>query len=314
MVKKTAQRTKAYLLLALTTLIWGAAFILVKPSFKITTPMRFLFYRYLIAGILSLPIFYFYYRKFWLKQTKKIRRKFAWRIILLEFIGGLFALSALYYGLNYVSVIETSLLASTTPIFIVIAGIIFLKEKEEKHEIIGLILAVFGTLILTIFTIFRHQLLGQEMSFIGSGLILIHNIMIALYYILAKKHYKKIPKLFIASVSFYLCLISFFLISLAELNWSWLELIKITRIELQNPVVLIPAVYMGFLGSIVAFTASIKGQDYIEASEASLFQYLQPLVAIPLSLVFLNEKISIWQIVALSIILTGVWCAEKRKK
>lgn len=314
MAKKPSNRLKAYLLLSVTTIIWGSAFILIKPSFAITTPIRFLLYRYFFASLVSVPIFWHHYQSFFTKKSKKVQHKIAWQILLIELFGGVFALIALYTGLNYASVIETSLLSSTTPILIVLAGILILKEKEERNEAIGLLLAMIGTLILAIAPIIGSKTNGQVFSLLGSGLILLHNFLVAGYYVTIKKAYKKLPKFFVTTVSFYLCLVSFFILALAELNFSLFELASVIRLEMFNLTVLIPSLYMGVLGSIIASTVNIKGQQYIEVSEASLFQYLQPMVAVPLSIVFLKETISLWQIIALTIILCGVWLAEAKRK
>jgi hypothetical protein len=51
---------------------------------------------------------------------------------------------------------------------------------------------------------------------------------------------------------------------------------------LNNSQVLMPVLYMGILGTPIAMSLLLYGQSKIEASEASLFTYLQPLVYIPL--------------------------------
>ena len=72
--------------------------------------------------------------------------------------------------------------------------------------------------------------------------------------------------------------------------------------------------YMAIFGSIIGFTAYLKGQEGIEASEATLFTYLQPLIYIPLGILLLNEKVHPVQIGSLFIILFGVIIAEKRAR
>ena len=69
---------------------------------------------------------------------------------------------------------------------------------------------------------------------------------------------------------------------------------------------------MAIFGSIIGFTAYLKGQEGIEASEATLFTYLQPLIYIPMGILLLHENVSLIQIISLMIILIGVLIAEKR--
>ena len=76
--------------------------------------------------------------------------------------------------------------------------------------------------------------------------------------------------------------------------------------------VLLAVLYMSLFGSIIGLTAYIKGQDGMEASEASLFTYLQPLVYIPLSVLWLHEQLTLTMLVAMVLIGIGVYSAEKR--
>lgn len=69
---------------------------------------------------------------------------------------------------------------------------------------------------------------------------------------------------------------------------------------------------MAVFGSIVGLTAYIQGQDGIESSEASLFWYLQPLIAIPLAFIVLGEKALPLQWLGLGLVLIGVAIAERR--
>ena len=69
---------------------------------------------------------------------------------------------------------------------------------------------------------------------------------------------------------------------------------------------------MGILGSPIAVSLYLYGQDKIEASEATLFSYLQPLIYIPLAVFWLGEKIIPAQLIGLAIIAAGVYLAERR--
>ena len=66
--KKPISRNVAYILLLLNTILWGAALIVVKPAYEVTTPFRFLLYRYSLAVVLSLPLLVFYIWRIWQKR------------------------------------------------------------------------------------------------------------------------------------------------------------------------------------------------------------------------------------------------------
>lgn len=311
------KRLISYLFLLTNTVTWGLALVIVKPSLEYTTPFRYLLYRYILAILLSLPILAYYWPR--VKNKLGVLKKVA----LVEFFGTGLALALLYVGLQQTSAIEASFITTTTPIFVVLAGVLYLKEKEEKHEWIGLTIAFLGTSLLTLFPIILNGMTPKGLSLEGNILIILQNICTAIAMVLAKKNYKKLPKLFVTTLSFYFGVLIFSILSFSEIflstpNATITEtthiLLSVIRTDMSVPVVWFAAGYMALFGSIIGLTAYIKGQEHIEASEASMFWYLQPLVFIPAGILFLGESIHPIQIIAMIIILTGVVIAEKRTK
>lgn len=303
-----SKRTISYLFLSINVIVWGAALVVVKPSLDVTTPFRYLMYRFVLASLLSVPILVYYASK-----IKKIRAKLP-VILLVELLGTTIALALLYAGLARTSALEASLLTTTSPLFVVLAGTWFLREREERHELMGLGLALIGTVLLVSLPLLLGMDSLKSLSLEGNILIMGQNIVTALYFVLAKKHYAKLPKLLVAALSFIVGAVSFILFSFWEVGFSTSAFLGAVTVELQAPSVLLAAGYMAIFGSIIGLTAYIKGQDGIEASEASLFSYLQPIVYIPLAVVILGDKLHMVQVAALVLILIGVFVAEKRKK
>jgi drug/metabolite transporter (DMT)-like permease len=125
---------------------------------------------------------------------------------------------------------------------------------------------------------------------------------------LAKKRYRSLSKILIGLISLWVGLLSFLVILLLNPR----EILIQTVQSLTLPPVALAAFYMSVLGSIVAVPAYIFGNDRIEASEASLFFYLQPLIAIPLATLMLKEPFSFYMFFALVLTSIGVIIAEKR--
>jgi drug/metabolite transporter (DMT)-like permease len=294
------KRTRAYLALLLVAIIWGAALPVIKLALPYTTPYRWLFYRYLVAAPLASPFIIYYLKR------AKIRILDIVKIVIMELIGTTLILSLLYEGLARTSGIDASIIGSMSPVFITLGGIMFLKEREEKKEWIGLFLAIAGTLIITIEPLITKSLERSQTGVIGNALVLSQNIIWAIYLVIVKKLYKKIPKFFVSAISFWVGLISFLILARVS---SSLPLFA----DLTVPIVAISTVYMGTLGSIVALSLYLYGQNLIEASEASLFTYLQPAVAIPLSIWLLADRLSAATLVGLLIIIAGVIIAERRR-
>jgi len=294
-----SSRTKAYLALLAVALIWGMALPLVKPSLNFVSPFQFLYFRYLIAAPLLLPVLIGY--AFKLKLTLKTYCQ----IIALEILGTPIALPLLYQGLKLTSGLEASLLGATGPIFTVVGGIIFFNERETKREWRGLLLSFLGTLILVLEPLITGKNSGVGFSLLGNLLILGHNLLNTAYLLMAKKLYRQLPKLFVTGLSYPVALASLWLILTLTHQSTAISLLSIPAVALASG-------YMAILGSIVALALLLYGQNLIEVSEASLFAYLQGIIAIPTAWLILNEAPT-WPMAAGIILITaGVIFAEKR--
>jgi len=299
------KRLRAYFYLLINTLCWGAAFIIVAPALNHTSPFQFLFYRFALASLFIAPVLFYYLRK---KQSWK----HIWKIIGIELLGTVICLSLLYAGLARTTAIETSILATTTPLFIIFASILFLRERETRREWLGLTVSVAGILLIAALPLLNGEVGLSRISLVGNILVLLANCATALYAIIIKSHYKKIPPFLAVAISFWLGAVVFGFLSLANSNFSLPLLISTIATDWQQPAVVFASLYMAIFGSIIGLTAYIKGQNLIEASEASVFYYLQPLVYLPLGVLILGEHISPYQIFGLAAILVGVWISERR--
>lgn len=308
------------------TILWGMALPIVKKGFDNgLTPMSFLFWRYVVAVVTSLPIVIWVLIKN--KQTDchgaspaprndsplLSFRATKWRgnllkIIVLELIGTVLSLILLYEGLSRTGAIEGSLIAITYPILVTLGGIWFFKEREEKREWIGLSIAILGTFILVINPLLKIGFAGTSA---GNLLILGQNITIAAYYLLAKYNYQGLNKWVVTHISFWVGMVGFGVIG-AFFDPQIFSAVGGSAFGWNSPWPLFAVLYMGFAGSVLALTLYLIGQDKIEASEAAIFTYAQILFTIPASMWLLGEGFTALEAVALMIIMAGVLYNARR--
>lgn len=292
-------RRLAYLALLYNAIIWGAAFPIVKPVFDYLTPMQMLYFRYLIAGLLSLPIFI----SFYIKKHPKISEII--KPVLIELAGLAFPILILYEGLSKTSALEASLIGSTGPLFVIVGGIIFLKESESKREWQGLVLSLIGSFLLILEPIWNgHGFVGSSLT--GNLLILLYNAVWAVYAIFAKQYYKKKPPLSLGTFSYLFTATIYAVILKSQNLLPSYELLTINH-------VLFPILYMSVLGGIIANIFYLYAASRIEVSEANLFTYLNGIFAIPSAYFLLGEKPSLTALLAILIIAYGVYRAETKK-
>lgn len=294
-------RRNAYLALTLNALIWGSAFPIIKPVFDFISPTQYLFLRFLTAGIVTLPIFLYYYIKIHPKTSYMIK------VLLIELLGLPIPLILLYTGLSLTSSLEASLLGSTGPIFITLGGIWFLHEKESRREWQGLALSLLGSLILITSPLFT-QGFDAPLSTIGNLYILGYNLLYAVYAIIAKKFYKTRPPLFLGSLTYLGTALIYGLI----LSYQH-ALPSFENLRIYDWRILFPVLYMAIPGGILAFALYLYAQSKIEVSEANLFTYLNGAVSIPVAYLLLGESPTWITLVAISLIAYGVLRAQLRK-
>ncbi len=215
----------------------------------------------------------------------------------------------LFLGYKYTTAIDGSLIYSIAPIIVVIGGAIFLKEKVTKVERVGIIIAFLGSLVIVIQPILEGKAFALK-NIYGNVLVLISAIAWAAYCLLVCKTEtrEKTDPLVLTAISFFvgfLTIIPVFLYENLTLNDYLFHL---------NPAAIPGILYMSFFSSVIAYFTYNLGYSLIEASEATIFDYLKPVFAAPLAVLWLGEKITLPFLLGASIIFLGVFLTEFKPK
>jgi len=293
----SSKRSYAYALLLLNTVLWGLSPPIIKVALNFVSINQFLLGRYLLASLIFLPIYLLSKHKLKIGPPAG-----GWKLIIfLALLGTPLTLIPLYEGIKLTSSIEASILTATGPLTIIIGGWIFLKEKITQNEKIGLVVAIIGTLLLVLGPLISDGP-GFKFSLLGNLLILGSNLIWTAFLLLVKK--LKVDASQISLVSYLVAIPVFaFLLFLEPSSLN-------TKYSILNTSALFGIIYMAIAGSIIAFWAYTKGQEYVEASEAAVFTYLQPLITFPLAYFWLHEGIGAVGLAACLLIAAGVYISE----
>ncbi|MBU2577315.1 DMT family transporter [Patescibacteria group bacterium] len=290
-------RKKAYLALLTTSVIWGLAPPIIKYTLGFISPFTFLFYRFMLASvILAVP--------FTIKLIK-IKPSFNdfLKYTLLGFLGTPLTLFILFTGIQKTTAVDASIIAVITPILVILGGVLFLKEKVTATEKKGIALILLGTIITILQPLFETGL-SVVQNIYGNTLVFVGSLTWAIFTLLSKKE-KKLDSFILSSFSFVVGMFCFSLLALTGNSFS--AEFEINKLNLNA---FLGIVYMAVLGSVVAYYTYIYGLSKIEASEATIFTYLQPVFAVPISIIFLKEKVDFAFMVGAVIIIVGVFVCE----
>ena len=295
------KRLTAYLLLTLTAAIWGVAGPVIKATLSFIPPFTFLFWRFLLASIIFLPFF------IWLARKEKETLKTLLPIVPIGFLGIPLCLAFVFLGFERTTALDGTVLAALAPIFIVLAGVFFLKEKVTKLEALGLTVAIAGSVVMVSQPLLEGGGFARN-NLLGNIFIILSDIVWAGYVVASKKEFKKHSPFIITSVSFFTGLVVIFPFALLERGPQIFNF----QFSILNSGALWGLLYMTILSSVIAYFAFELGLKLIEASEATLFAYLQPIFAAPIAVFWLGEKITPPFLMGAAIIALGVFLTGYR--
>lgn len=127
-------------LLLLLTLVWGSSFILIKKGLTVYSPTQVAAIRILSASLFMVP--------FALSWIKRVERNQYPTIFISGFIGSL--IPAYFFAIAQTKLDSaiTGMVNAMTPVFVLLIGSIFYRQRITLIMVMGLIMAISGTTIL----------------------------------------------------------------------------------------------------------------------------------------------------------------------
>lgn len=297
----SSARTRASAALIAVAVIWGISAVVIKATLTQIPPFEFLYFRFLLLFPVTLPWYIWYLRK------HPVKKEELFALTAFAFMSTTLNLSLVFLGFERTSAIDGNLLGTVAPIFIIILGVVLLKEKVGNREGWGMLLVVLGSLITVLQPILSNSAFPLK-NLLGNMIILGGSIVWAFFVLLSKKNFKHFSPLHITLHGSMIALPTFALLAFAENGGSLPALSTLT----VNLPALIGVLYMAFVSYIGAYFFYEYGMSKIEISEGSIFTYLQPLITTPLAVMFLGEAITIPFLIGAAIIASGVALSEWR--
>lgn len=283
----------AILFLILANIIWGASFPIYKWSLEEIPTFTFVFLRFFIAALILLP--------FVINKIKIAKQDYK-NLIIMSLVSVSISIPLLFFGLKLTPSINAPIIISFGPIILIIASVLFLKEKPKSKVIAGTFISLLG--IITI--IFRPILeTGFSGSILGSLLIFIATICGVIQVILLKKLTVRNDPLVLV---FWMFLIGS-LPLLPFVFWEAQTFNIMTDMTIKGLTGILFAIYFA---SILAHYFFVYGTKFIKASEVGIFSYVDPVATIVIAIPLLNEVITPTYLVGAMLVFLGIFIAENR--
>ncbi|MBI5150993.1 MAG: EamA family transporter [Candidatus Pacebacteria bacterium] len=285
-------------------LCWGAAPAIIKFGLETVSPTVFLYYRFVLVIALTTPFMYAF-RKHIASSVKTPQHLVT--LLLIGILTNPLNLGILFLGLHYTTSASAAILASVSPLFIMAASALFLKERITKFELLGAAIATLGTCIIILDTPTQS---GAANPLLGNLLIFTYNIVWTAGALLMKKYATTYHPFLFGYTGWFTGMILFGLIVMITEPYFFFRPLMLT----QLPQAFFSILYMAVFGSIIGFTSYQVAQKHLSASKVSIFTYLQPIVVLPLSVFWLKEKFGVQFILGAMILAIGVCIAEMHQR
>lgn len=270
------KQLRANLLLLLTAMIWGAAFVAQSVSMDYVGPFTFLCTRSILGGVVLLPVIAVMGKR---KQEKSAEKSESRRILLL---GGiccgimLFIGSALQQvGIQYTTAGKAGFITAMYMVLVPICGLFFGKRPGGKTWA-AVVVALVGMYLLCLY--------GSGIQNLSKGDLL--EMLCALGFtahILVIDHFSpKVDGVKMSCIQFFVCgiLAGIFMLILETPSW---ESIRAAAM---------PILYAGILSSGVGYTLQIVAQKDTQPTVASLLMSLESVFSLIFGWILLKEAMS----------------------
>lgn len=287
----------AYTAMALMVVaFWGSSFAFTKQLITVLTPTEIMFIRFAIA-----------YVSMWLvypRTHRPVNAKAEGKLVLLGVLGG-----SLYFwtentALAYTQASNVSLVVTTAPILTALLAHWFTRdEKFHVRLFAGFVVAMAGVFLV----IFNGQFTLQ-LNFTGDLLAMAAALSWAFYTILLKKESAQYNGVFLTRKVFFYAMLTMTPLMATD-QFAFAHLALLGRME-----VLLPLLFLGLVCSTACYVCWNQVVAHLGAVKANNFVYLNPLVAMVVSVLFLHETITVYMLIGAGLILGGVMISEKKPR
>lgn len=282
-----------YLLILLSVVFWGTSFVATKVLLNEIEPVTIIALRLLLASVLLLII------AAATKQRFNINLKNQGSIFILACVA-VFHLWIQVTGLNYTTASNTGWIIGTAPIFMALLAIIFFKEKINLVRGTGILIAMFGLLLLfgkgdiTNIDLIRNK---------GDLLVLGSAFTWGVYSMVNKKITLSYSPLM---TILYLFIMMSIIIVPINLNMAVIE--SVVHLSIIG---WLSILFLGLFCSGIAYVIWAYSLRDIESAKVGAFLYFEPLVTVVAAWVLLQESITVLMLLSGIIITFGVILVNK---
>lgn len=216
-------------------------------------------------------------------------------------LGIVFNQGSYVFGVSLSSPADASIITTSMPLWAMIFAAWFLKEPITGKKVMGLAAGACGALLL----ILGSQKAGSHggssggSTVAGDMLVMFAQVCYALYMVLYKNFLDKYSLITIMKWMFtyaFICILPFSKNDLMATDWSALE-----------PTVVTGLTFVVVCGTFISYMLVVFGMKRLRPTVAGMYNYIQPIVACFIAIMWGMDTFSVTKIAAIVLIFCGVY-------
>jgi len=279
------------------TLLWSATFVIVKEALVDISSMLFLGLRFLIAGVILLPII--------------IRKKLDWKnsnllppilLGLLLFIG----FSTQTVGLKYTSATKSAFLTGTAVAIIPMLQLFIEKKKPKTGSVIGVVVVLIGILFLSGGNSIVTLLTDIATNFNSGDLLTLICAFFFAWYVVYLD-------MLSGKYNFWMLLIIQIGVAtfLAFTMALFFDVVDYESLKINfNTQLGLGILYTGIFATLITTTLQTKYQKLVTPTKAGIVYSFEPIFAAVFAFIFLSERITSFGLLGATLIFVGLIISE----
>lgn len=289
------KQTKAYIALVYVCIVWGTTYLAIRIGVQHYPSFLFAGVRQLMAGVILIAFALYRSRETDLSSSNILRQMLV-GFLMLTVGNGLVT-----FGMKFIPSGVSALICSLMPMFAVLFNMMSSKKDHFNLTIgLGMALGICGVAL-----IFRHNIAEVTQPAYMGGIIatIVATAGWALGGTVNRRHTNAVNPFFNSGLQLLFGGIFMLFISPAVDNYS--------GFELWNTEGIVSLVYLIIFGSAIAYAAYMFALNVLPVGVATLYAYINPLIAVLAGYLFLKEELNIYIGLAFITIVISVFLVNR---
>ena len=288
---------RAYVLLTLTTLMWGGNAIAGRLAVGEISPMVLTCLRWVFVVAVMIPLV----GRQVVAEWAKIRARWVFTILMGAF--GFTAFNGLFYAAaHHTTAVNLTIFQGAIPVLVLLGTVLFFRARVIPLQIFGMIVTIVGVVLVSVKA--DLEILKTLSLNIGDVWMLVACLFYA-GYTLGLRHRPAMPGLVffaaMAGVAF-----------VSSLPLIGIEIAQGTA-QFPTPTGWLILLYVAIMPSLLSQIFFMRGVELIGPARAGLFVNLVPVFGALLAVLLLGEPFATYHALGLVLVLGGIWLAEQRR-